>query len=235
MLTCTRFQVTSQGQCGGQVQLSCFHWKLPNGIAGSFSKPIIIFVHQWGLLGGNSRLMVGLAKGMGSLGFESITFDLRGVGSSTGSASWTNSAEVEDLKAVINYCTENSNKDIFLVGSSAGASIVGATIDYSHRVTGAAFIGYVWGFWTSFLFSWGYEAIKNSVKPKLFIIGDKDEFTSLSTYRTRIDELGGEVNEIKNIEGKNHFEIESPVYDREVACWISDFISLYVDKEVNSS
>ena len=86
------------------------------------------------------------------------------------------------------------------------------------------FIGYVWGWWASWLFGWAYEAIETSIKPKLFIVSDIDEFTSFSTYEYKMKILKG-INEMKIIKNKNHFEIESPVYDQTVIKWLNDFIN----------
>jgi alpha/beta superfamily hydrolase len=195
-----------------------------NSNSNSQNDPIIIFVHQWGLLGGSGALMEGLARNMASLNYNSITFDLRGVGKSSGKSSWTNFTEVSDLKTVIDYVIKTYDKKILLVGSSAGAPIIGYTLDYSPQIIGGTFIGMVWGFWVSMVFSWSYENIEKSIKPKLFIIGDKDEFTSIAQYNDRITKIKGVLNDIKLIQGKNHFEIESPYYDKTISKWIVEFI-----------
>ena len=70
---------------------------------------MLVFVHQWGLLGGSSKLMEGLARCACSAGVDGVTFDLRGIGKSTGSASLCNSTEVADVKVFISllvytYC-----------------------------------------------------------------------------------------------------------------------------------
>ena len=185
---------------------------------------MIVFVHQWGILGGSGSLMQGIARNACILGFNSITFDLRGIGSSSGRGSWCNSTEMRDVQAVCDYVQNTYKKKVFLVGSSAGAPLSGACLDYSANTIGGAFIGYTWGFWTSIVFGWAYNAIENSTKPKLFIVGDRDEFTSMSQYGYRIGTLKGKMNTMKLIKGKNHFEIEGPAYDKLVAEWVMEFI-----------
>jgi hypothetical protein len=86
----------------------------------------------------------------------------------------------------------------------------------------------VWGFWVSIVFGWAYEAIRTSTKPKLFVVGDRDEFTSMSQYTYRIGLLEGEVNEMKLIEGKNHFEIEAPAYDATIIEWMHEFVQRHI-------
>ena len=44
-------------------------------------------------------------------------------------------------------------------------------------------LGYVFGWCASILFGGHYRAVLDSTKPKLFIQGDKDEFTSASQLR----------------------------------------------------
>jgi hypothetical protein len=86
----------------------------------------------------------------------------------------------------------------------------------------------VWGYWASWLFGWAYESIQNCSKPKLFVVGDKDEFTTMAQYEYRMNSLQGSVNFIKVIEGKNHFEIESVIFDSTVIGWMDAFIKSYV-------
>lgn len=198
------------------------------------SKPVIIFIHQYAIMGGQGQLMEGMARIAAKKGFESVTFDLRGAGRSTGRSSWMNSNELSDVEAMINYVEGATSKDIFLVGSSGGAPLAGAVLDKSHRIIGGMFIGYVWGFWASILFGWAYASIKASSKPKLFIVGTKDEFTSMDQYRMRIAQLSGDVNIMKVIDGKNHFEIEAPVYDKTMLDYLDEFISEKVVAKHNS-
>ena len=172
--------------------------------------------------------MEGIARIMSQKGYDTITFDLRGIGRSSGSSTWMCRNELLDVQSIIRYVTETLDRDVFLVGSSAGATLAGAALDTSHRVKGAALIGYVWGFWASFLFGWAYHSIEVCDKPKLFIVGDKDEFTTMSQYRTRISKLPGNINQMKIIEGKNHFQIESSAYDEIVSEWIDDFLRNFV-------
>jgi len=49
-----------------------------------------------------------------------ITFDMRGVGASTGSATFTGKHEVKDVEAVCKWAWQTFDQNILLVGSSAG-------------------------------------------------------------------------------------------------------------------
>jgi uncharacterized protein len=203
------------------VQLSVRKWKGSNN-GRDF---LILFVHQYSVMGGQGQLMEGMARRVVKQGYDAVTFDLRGAGRSTGKSSWTNQYELLDVQTVLDHVLQSTNKKIFLVGSSGGAPLAGATLDYSDRIVGGLFVGYVWGFWASILFGWAYSSLQNSPKPKLFVVGTKDEFTSMSQYEYRIARLSGSMNEMRIIEGKNHFEIEAPVYDQQIADWINEFLS----------
>ena len=185
--------------------------------------PVIIFIHQYAVMGGSSALMQGMAQNAVKVGYTCVTFDLRGAGGSTGTSTWTNYEELNDVKAVIDHVSDISEKDIVLIGSSGGAAIAGAALDYSVRVKAACLIGYTWGWMSSFLFGWAFAALERSSKPKLFVVGDRDEFTSMATYESKISALAG-AKEMKLIPGKNHFEIEGPAYDSAVVEWFDQFL-----------
>jgi len=219
------------------IVLDAKFWKVKDyETSSNYTKPWIIFSHQLSKLGGSGDLMEGMASHMSQKGYDSVTFNYRGVGRSTGSSTWTFKNELNDLKSVIDYTINNYNATyIFLVGSSAGAPVAGAALDYSPKILGAMLIGYVWGFWSSILFGWAYGPLENSEKPKLFIVGDRDEFTSMSQYHARIKSLKGTINEMKLIKDKNHFQIEAPQYDRKNTDWLNEFIENYIISTDHSS
>ena len=81
----------------------------------------IVLVHPYSILGGSQGLLRGIASGLALNGYTSATFDMRGVGKSTGRPSLTGFAEVKDVVAVCNWLSNTlSLPRILLVGSSAG-------------------------------------------------------------------------------------------------------------------
>lgn len=81
----------------------------------------IVLVHPYSVLGGCQGLLRGIASGLALHGYTSATFDMRGVGKSTGRPSLTGFAEVKDVVAVSNWLSNTfSLPRILLVGSSAG-------------------------------------------------------------------------------------------------------------------
>ncbi|MBA0564842.1 hypothetical protein Golob_009750, partial [Gossypium lobatum] len=81
---------------------------------------VVVLVHPYSILGGRQALLKGIASGLAQNGYRAVTFDMRGVGESTGRASLTGFAEVKDVIAVCNWVSEHLDSHrILLVGSSA--------------------------------------------------------------------------------------------------------------------
>ena len=85
-------------------------------------KPVtIVLVHQYSLMGGCQELLRGMAYRLAANGYTVVTFDLRGVGTSTGKPTLTGASEIQDVIAVCNWAARHcSAPSILLVGSSAG-------------------------------------------------------------------------------------------------------------------
>jgi uncharacterized protein len=82
----------------------------------------VVLVHPYSVLGGFQGLLRGIATGLADKGYHAITFDMRGAGRSSGRASLTGFAEVNDVISVCKWVTETLRPaGIVLVGSSAGA------------------------------------------------------------------------------------------------------------------
>lgn len=148
---------------------------------------VFVLVHPYGVMGGSSSNMLGLALSLADKGFGSIIFDHRGIGKSTGYKSIFGNSEVID---VISICkdikSKNSGINVVLIGSSAGAPIAGSAVDECENVIAYIGIGYVFGFWPSLLFRQHYNKILRSKKHKLFIMGDSDGFTSVEVLKDKM-------------------------------------------------
>ena len=117
--------------------------------------PMIVFIHQYSIMGGSGLLMEGMARAAASRGYTGVTFDLRGAGASGGSSTYTNFEELNDVKTIIDDVILKTNKDVVVIGSSGGAALAGAVLDYSERVKAVCTIGYTWGWWSSWIFGYG--------------------------------------------------------------------------------
>lgn len=183
----------------------------------------IVLVHQYSVLGGCQALLKGLAGNLASRGYLCVTFDMRGVKRSTGKASWTGISEVQDVVAVCRWAVENlATNKILLVGSSAGAPIAGSAVDQAEGVVGYVALGYPFGRLASILFGRHNKLILESSKPKLFVMGTSDGFTSVKQLENKVKSAAGRV-ETHLVPGAGHFQMEGPDYDAEMADLIANF------------
>ncbi|KAM0027644.1 putative serine aminopeptidase, S33, alpha/Beta hydrolase [Helianthus debilis subsp. tardiflorus] len=185
---------------------------------------VVVLVHPYSVLGGCQGLMKGIARNLAEHGFPAVTFDMRGVGKSTGRPSLTGFAEVADVVAVCKWSAENLCNRVLLVGSSAGAPIAGSAVDQVDEIVGYVSLGYPFGWTASILFGRHHKAILQSPKPKLFVMGTKDGFTSVKQLANKLKSAAGRA-ETHLIEGASHFQMEGPAYDTEMANLIVTFIS----------
>ncbi|KAK4419503.1 hypothetical protein Salat_2363200 [Sesamum alatum] len=191
----------------------------------SKDNPAVVLVHPYSILGGCQRLLRGIASGLASTGYKAVTFDMRGVGKSTGKPSLTGSKEIQDVVAVCKWASLNLPADrILLVGSSAGAPIAGSAVDKVEQVVGYVSLGYPFGLLASILFGRHHKAILRSPKPKLFVMGTRDGFTSVKQLKNKLKSAAGRV-ETCLLEGVSHFQMEGPAYDAEMVDLILRFVS----------
>ena len=176
-------------------------------------------VHQYSVMGGSQELMRGIARSFAlHHGVTACTLNLRGVGGSSGMPSLTGSSEVADVAAVGAWLQEAGFTHILLVCSSAGGPIGGSALDRVPAFTGYVALGYVFGWCASILFGGHFRAVLDSPKPKLFIQGDRDEFTTASQLREWVvPQSKGAVTETHIIPGVSHFALEGPEWDRTAA------------------
>ncbi|XP_057954231.1 uncharacterized protein LOC131148513 [Malania oleifera] len=186
---------------------------------------VIVLVHPYSILGGCQGLLRGIAVGFAEKGYKAVTFDMRGAGRSSGKPSLTGFSEINDVVAVCGWVCENLSTDrILLVGSSAGAPISGSAVDQIEQVVGYVSLGYPFGLIASILFGRHHKAILKSPKPKLFVMGTRDGFTSVKQLKNKLSSAAGRV-ETHLIEGTGHFQMEGPAYDSQMVNLILEFIA----------
>lgn len=105
-----------------------------------------------------------------------------------------------------------------------GAPIAGSAVDKIEQVVGYVSLGYPFGMMASILFGRHHKAILQSSKPKLFIMGTRDGFTSVKQLKNKLNSAAGR-NDIHLIEGVSHFEMEGPAYDAQMVNVILEFIA----------
>jgi alpha/beta superfamily hydrolase len=190
----------------------------------TLKKPFVcVLVHPWGFLGGSRGNTFLYADRLSKkFGIQCLIFDCRGVGNSSGKASFNCSAEVADVIGACDWVTSNLSKPILLIGSSAGAAIAGSALDKVSQVLAYIGIGYTFGWLSSLIFGRHYDAISKSMKPKLFIMGTEDGFTSVSQLKSRLKHMQNA--EMKLIDGVGHFSLESSTYASKTVELIAEYV-----------
>ncbi|XP_049365246.1 uncharacterized protein LOC125830066 isoform X2 [Solanum verrucosum] len=184
---------------------------------------VAVLVHPYSVLGGCQGLMRGIAKGLSSRGVIAVTFDTRGAGKSSGRASLTGSAEINDVISVCKWVHTNfTTNTIILIGSSA--AIAGSAVDEVEQVVGYVSLGYPFGFTASILFGRHQKSILQSPKPKLFVMGTNDGFTSVKQLENKLKDAAGH-NTTHLIQGATHFQMEGPAFDADMVNLILQFIT----------
>ena len=171
-------------------------------------------VHPWATLGGGEHNCIGIAERLVACGVRALTFDM--------SSSWLVSGvllnhrkEVKQVQAICAWAHERWGGRIVLFGSSAGGPMAGSALPLP-QVEAAVLVGYTWGFPASIAFGRHFGRLLSSTKPKIFIQGEHDEFTSVPTLEKMVGRAAGE-NKVVVVPGVGHFELESPSYDGKVA------------------
>ncbi|CAN7038051.1 unnamed protein product [Brassica rapa subsp. trilocularis] len=75
--------------------------------------------------------------------------------------------------------------------STAGAPIAGSAVEQVEQVVGYVSLGYPFGLLAPVLFGRHHKAIFSSPKPKLFVMGTRDGFTSVSQLRKKLKSAAG--------------------------------------------
>lgn len=201
--------------------------------------PIFVAVHPYGMMGGCRDVVVGTAAHMAEKhGAIVAVFDLRGVGESTGSCTLTHHNEIADVRGICrwlramgpaealgakSFASDDKGPLLALLGSSAGSCVAGSSMDEDGVVAGV-FSGYVFGWWASILFGGHYAAVKASEKPKCFIQGTADGFTSEAQLRAVADECKGTAH-LVFVEDVGHFELEGPEWEDRVGDAAVEFVA----------
>ncbi|KAJ1613665.1 hypothetical protein OIY81_875 [Cryptosporidium canis] len=216
------------------VKLSCRSFgnissKCPSSAIESI---VFVLVHPYGIMGGSSSNMLGLALCLADKGYGCIIFDHRGTGKSTGNKSIFGNNEVIDVTSICkDIKSKNDRINVILVGSSAGAPIAGSAVDECENVIGYVGIGYVFGFWPSLLFRQHYNNILKSKKHKLFVMGGSDGFTSVEALRDKMQSCC-DPKQVEILPNIGHFELESPVYDDTLSEIIDRFVrTTFIDNQ----
>lgn len=191
---------------------------------------VCVLVHPWGFLGGSLSNTYHYAERLSRKhGIECVVFNTRGVGKSTGTATFGCSAEIDDALGACDWVRANLQRRMVIVGSSAGAAIAGSALDRVNEVDGYVGIGYTFGTLSSFVLGRHYNAIIASPKPKLFVMGSKDGFTSVAQLDSMTKKM--EKVQYKIVPDAGHFTLESGEYSDIMSDFIADFMKSLTNME----
>ncbi|KAK2463445.1 hypothetical protein APHAL10511_004531 [Amanita phalloides] len=179
---------------------------------------LAVLVHPWSWLGGQMHVPVlgMLTKSLGNKGFHTVRFNSRGVGSSTGRATFTGMEEGKDLEAVVQWAISRVTdvERLVLIGYSHGGLIVSLHPILTHIKTSHVLLSYPLSprGWITMFHGSAYQnklemLVRDERSDVLVIHGDADEFTSKNKYGEWSGQLGG--GRVVEIAGGTHFWLGS--------------------------
>lgn len=156
------------------------------------SKTCFVLTHPWGILGGDmdNNVPSEIANALTTFGYNTVRFNFRGVGRSSGCCTWRGHGERNDLKTILTWILSNKGipniEHIVLVGYSYGSMISNSAADLFPQIK--AFVSIATPFtcyWGLSLFNCAYfnRSARTTTKPKLFMCGDADDFTGTKNYK----------------------------------------------------
>jgi len=189
----------------------------------------LVIVHPCTTLGGCAAAVADIADDCARQGYTVVSFDLRGAGESGGCCSlgpWplvSGCAEVADVLSVCRWVKETMSRDVWLVGVSAGGPIAGAALGRLPFVRGYVGIAHTFGLVTTLIFFVNVLQLLVSRKPKMFIMGTSDTFTSVLMFYVHMA-LMRRPREWHIEPGAGHFDIELSPYSRLDAELLAAFV-----------
>lgn len=190
----------------------------------------VVVVHQCTALGGCAMAAEDIASAVCDEGLLTISFDLRGAGNSRGCCClWplpliSGCPEVSDVVTICQWVKEELNRDTWVLGISAGGPIGAGAIDKLDSIRGYTSVACTLGVATNLLFGPRVFAGLRSRKPKLFIMGSHDIFTSVGAYKLSMA-FAKQPRTAVLVPGAGHFDLEYRPYSRMDARLVAEFIS----------
>jgi alpha/beta superfamily hydrolase len=177
----------------------------PRGAPGAGGvRACVVVTHPHSKLGGDrhNNVVQAVARALAEdAGFTVLTFNFRGVGGSEGSATWRGLDERADFACALEYARALDGVDkVYLVGYSFG-SAVGCScnegldgyvaVSYPKSGLASCVLGSLYG-------------LADGPLPKLFVIGDQDQFASVPVLQEFVDKLA-EPKSLRVFPGVDHF------------------------------
>lgn len=187
-----------------------FIGELESEISSTSSSLGVVLLHPYGPLGGNmqNNVVDAFFSYFKSINLTVLRYNMRGVGKSFGSTSWTGKDQVEDLINICEYVLSipNAPKSLLVVGYSYGSLIASAAAASIRNLVGLVAVSFPYSVifaLTAFNTSWYIDKLKTISQPKLFIMGRNDNFSFLGSYKSFIEKLASTSSVI--LEDVDHF------------------------------
>ena len=157
--------------------------------------------------------------------------------------------EVQQIVDVIRWVRQKYgvNESIVLLGSSAGAPMAGTAMARLAEDQGGSTaavlsayvaVGYTFGKFAALGFGRHFPSVLSSSVtciPKLFIMGEKDEFTSVNQLEDMTQKIRYQNNnrnegrvDVEIVPNVGHFELESPRHDSLVSRLVLDWLDKHL-------
>jgi uncharacterized protein len=180
--------------------------------------PAVAVCHPHPLYGGDmhNNVVLAICHALAEASIAAFRFNFRGVGKSKGNFS-EGIGEQEDVKAALAFLTSVSkvNPDkIGLAGYSFGTKVALPVALCNDKVRAVALV-------SPFISTSDWEQLRSYVKPKLFLCGSEDYFSSPQEIQRLTSELP-EPNQYEVIPGADHFWWG---HEREAARRVSAFFT----------
>lgn len=172
--------------------------------------------HPHPLFGGtvHNKVVYHAMKTLSSFGFPVLRFNFRGAGLSEGVHDHGR-GEVTDVRAALNWLGREFHLPMIFCGFSFGAATGLRAACNDRRVLGLISLGTPVSVEGR---AYSYEFLQGCTKPKLFISGSRDQFSSEQNLREMFEILA-EPKELVLVEGGDHFfeghlaEMQSAIHD----------------------
>lgn len=166
-------------------------------------------------------------KALNDFGFPALRFNFRGAGLSEGQHDHGR-GEVDDVRTALDWLHNEFHLPIMFCGFSFGAATGLRAVSADDRVVGLIALGTPVNVQGR---AYTYEFLQECTKPKLFISGSEDQFSTREALTEMVGSLQGP-KKLIFVEGADHFFAgQLPLMQAEIRNWVSDQFHLQPQTE----
>lgn len=177
--------------------------------------------HPHPLYGGtmHNKVVFNAMKSLAGFGFHALRFNFRGNGLSEGTHD-DGRGEADDVRAALRYLHKEFQLPILFAGFSFGAATGLRAACPDPNVVGLISLGTPVSVEGR---QYTYDFLSGCSKPKLFVSGDKDQYSPPAVLRSVADKAA-DPKKLVMVEGADHFfEGKLPIMQSAIEEWVRDF------------